>query len=281
MVALTLGAENKDKPVRLLAAVPHAHEPGPTAALVNLVSGIAEGKFLDGTPFPEDLRRASEKILITLLPDTNPQGKVRSEVRAWTGEIDNETFYKIVFGEAADGSRFGRYPEWRISAHHPRRVGIEYEALDGDDYVEPNTSLRSTHTRAIDALFSKYQFTHFLDLHQHEHPEVVLLPAEYDDLSSAERGKLDLWAKAIESEWKTLGIPYMEPSVPYRGEPRQQFFKDYWKGRTPGMLRLTPESRNNRHIHTDEPTSLAHQWHSSWAMVAGTVGHLGRLFQKL
>lgn len=276
VAALTMGSGGKEKTVRLLAAVPHAHEPGPTAALVNLVSGIAEGKFLDGTPFPVDLRRAAGNILITVLPDTNPQGKTRSEVRAWTGEISNDDFYKIVFGEAADGERFGRYPEWRISEHHPRRIGIEYEALDADDYVEPNTSLRSTHTRAIDELFSRYRYTHFLDLHQHEYPEVVLLPAEYDELTSVERLKLDEWAKAIESEWAHLGIPFLAPSIPYRGEPRQQFFKNYWKGRTPGMLRLTPEARNNRLIPSDDKTPVQHQWESSWAMVAGTVRHLGR-----
>jgi hypothetical protein len=271
---LTLGDDGRERPVRLLAAVPHAHEPAPTAALVNAAAELLTGRRTFGSGAGLDGERVLERCLITFLPDTNTQGRARSPRRAWDGELENEEFLHVAFGTAADGERFGRYPEWRFSEHQPRRIGIVYEEIEPGLWVEPNTSRRSTHTRALDELYSRYRYTHCLDMHQHEGDEAALLPAAYDDLPPDRRTATDAWAAAILAAWEAAGLRHKGTYVPYRGQPRQQFFRDYWAGRCPGMLRLTTETRNNRHVQTGERTPPERQLRSASLAFAVTVGHL-------
>lgn len=270
---LTLGDDGKRRSLRLLVGVPHAHEPAPTCAIVDFACGLLTGKRLDGLPAP---RRPEvlENILITLLPDTNSQGRARSPHRWFDGTIDNEEFYKVAFGEAADGQRFGRYPEWRFDEHRPKRVGIVYEEVEDGVWVESNTSRKSTHTKAIDELYARYRYTHYLDMHQHEGYEACLLPAEFDDLSRTDRETVQRWSNIIQTSWSLAGVKSKGSYVPYRGQPRQQFFRDYWAGRCANMLRLTAETRNNRHTDTNEPTSLDHQLLSSRTALEGTITYL-------
>lgn len=271
---LTLGDMGAEKAVRILVTVPHAHEPASTAAIVDLASQLVLGQRLDGAPPMIEAGRLLERCLLTLIPDTNSQGRSRSARRVWDGELKNDEFYKHAFGEAANGERFGRYPEWRWEEHKPRRTGIVYEEVEPGLWVESNTSRRSTHTRAIDELFARYRYTHFLDMHQHEGNEATLLPAEFDDLPAADRARIERWSDAVLTAWKEAGIEHKGRYVPYRGQPRQQFFKDYWRGRCPGMLRLTVESRNNRHTETDEPTTLERQLRSAEVSLHATLRHL-------
>jgi len=280
---VTLGSGGAERPVRLLAAVPHAHEPAPTAALVNLASVLLRGCFVDGSPVSADgplpisdglIRTLRQRFLLTLLPDTNSQGRLGSPRRTWDGELTNDEFLKVAFGEAADGARFGRYPEWSWSVHRARKAGVVYEQLDEEAWVEPNTSRRSTHTRAVDELYARYRYTHHLDMHQHEGDEATLYSADFDDLPPAELAEVEAWGAAIRSAWEAAGIRHKGGYVPYRGLPRQQFFREYWAGRCPGMLRLTTETRNNRHIPTDEPTPLERQFRSAWTALTATLGFL-------
>lgn len=276
---LTLGDDGPERPVRLLVAVPHGHEPAPTAASVNLAALLLTGALLNGSqpdsshPF-HALTPQPLNALVTFLPDTNSQGRTRSPRRVWDGDLDNEAFLKYAFGIAADGERFGRYPEWRFAEHHPRRVGLAYEELEPGLWVESNTDRRSTHSRAIDELFQRYGYTHYLDMHQHEGDEAALLPADFDDQPEARQEHLRAWATALLSAWEAAGIRHKGSYVPYRGLPRQQFFRDYWAGRCPGMFKLTSESRNNRHIPTDERTPLERQFRSACVALAATVGFL-------
>ncbi|MCX7826782.1 MAG: hypothetical protein N2689_14675, partial [Verrucomicrobiae bacterium] len=77
---ITIVAPNPaQKPFRLLVAVPHAHEPAPTAACVDFACQLLTGKHRDGSPATDVAAIGREKILsralITLLPDTNSQGR--------------------------------------------------------------------------------------------------------------------------------------------------------------------------------------------------------------
>jgi len=279
LMALTILPIRREPSVRLLVAVPHAHEPAPTAACVNAAAQLLFGAYLDGTPTALPLDRIREHVLVTFVPDSNPQGRARSPERCWDGTFaDNETFWKHAFGIAADGTRFGRYPEWSFSLHRPRRVGLVYERLDDDTYLEPNTSRRSSHARAIDALFDRFRYTHYLDMHQHEWDEATLLPADFDEKKSSERDALAQWAAAIVDAWKDAGSnPRPKPTIPYQGQPRQQFFRDFWRGRCPGMLSLSTEVRNNRYDPTGEPTPLTYQFRMASAALEATLKHLVRL----
>ncbi len=269
---LTLGRADPPPAFRLVAAVPHAHEPAQTAACVELARQLATGLRGDGAATALDRERILDHALITLLPDTNSQGRARATSRCWDGTLTNDEFLKVAFGEAADGQQFGRYREWRVSEHHPKRIGAEYEALDDDLYVEPNTDRRSTHCRALDDIQARYRCTHYLDLHQHEHDDMVLFPESYDELPADEQAHLAAWADAIEAGWAAVGIgPLGRRTVPYRGQPRQALFRDFWAGRGEGLRRLTVEVRNNRHHKTDQPTPMARQFRAAAAALEATV----------
>ena len=276
VLGLTVGSAALwvEAPFRLLVTVPHAHEPAPTAAIVDLAAQLLTRTHLDGRPsttVPRDLLLA--KCLITFLPDTNSQGRARSPERCWDGAgYDNDAFLKWAFGIATDGCRFGRYPEWRETEHEPERVGIVYEEIERGVYVEPNTSRRSTHSRAIDELFETYRYTHMLDMHQHEGDEAALLPADYEDAEPAVRGEIDAWAASMIDAWQAAGAsPRPRPAIPYTGQPRHELFLDFWRGRCPGMKRLVSEVRNNRHVKTETRTPMQHQFTMAAAALDATV----------
>jgi len=259
VLAITVG--NPDAETRLLVTVPHAHEPAGTVACVDAICQIFTGLHLDGTEADLPVDKIRQRLFVTFVPDSNPQGRSRSPESFWDGsKYDNDEFLKIAFGIAADGSRFGRYPEWRFSEHQPQRVGIIYEQIDDDLWVEPNTSRKSTHSKVLDELLSEDRYTHYLELHQHETDEAVLLPAWFDDLTKIERVKMLEWAQAILSAWQRKGFQVHEqPYIPYRGQERQKFFSNFWQGRWSGGNWLCVEVRNNRHAKTGELTSLERQ----------------------
>ncbi len=259
LLAVTVG--NTDAETRLLITVPHAHEPAGTAACVDTLCQIVTGFHLNGTKADLPIDKIRRNLLVTFLPDSNPQGRSRSPERAWDGsKYDNDEFLKIAFGIAADGSRFGRYPEWRFSEYQPQQIGIIYEQVGDDLWVEPNTSRKSTHSKVLDELLAEDRYTHYLELHQHETDEAVLLPAWFDDLEESEQAKLQKWAQGILSAWEAKGFQVHEqPYIPYRGQERQKFFRDFWRGRWDGGDWLCIEVRNNRHAKTGVPTPIEHQ----------------------
>jgi hypothetical protein len=269
--------EGNEKEVRLLVTVPHAHEPAGTAVCVDFACQLLTGHHLDGSESKLPISEILERALITLLPDTNSQGRAKSPVKCWDGtKFDNESFLKVAFGIASDGSRFGRYPEWRYSEHKPKSAGIIYEQIDDDTFVEPNTSKKSTHSFAIDVCFYAFHYTHYLELHQHEVDEAVLLPSNYDELSLSEKEELNKWSEAILEAWKEIGAtPTPQPFVPYAGQQRQQFLKAFWDGRdAKKMKRLSIEVRNNRHAKTGAPTPLEHLFKMALCALTVSVLHL-------
>ncbi len=270
---LALSVGNPAASVRLLITVPHAHEPAGTAVCVDAIHQVLFGTHLDGTPTDSPITDLKKRLFVTFVPDSNPQGRKRSPERVWDGtKYDNETFLKIAFGIATDGTRFGRYPEWRFSEHQPKQVGIIYEQIRDDLWVEPNTSRQSTHSKALDDLLTADRYTHYLELHQHETDEAVLLPAWFEELSAAEQGRTMEWANAVFEAWRQQGIPFQpSPYIPYRGQQRQQFFRCFWEGRRNGLLNLTVEVRNNRHAKTEIPTPLSHQFFAMHAAVTSTL----------
>jgi hypothetical protein len=109
-------------------------------------------------------------------------------------------------------------------------------------------------------------------MHQHESDEAALLPASYDDMPPEQKALTDEWAARLIEAWRAAGAnPSPKPVVPYRGNVRLQYFKAFWAGRCSGMMRLTSEVRNNRHIKTGALTPLAHQFRMAMAAIVTTV----------
>ncbi len=219
----------------LLAAVPHALEPAPTAAAVDLACQLVTGRHVDGSPADVPAGPGAVRLAVTLMPDANPQGRVRSPARCWDGrDCDNATFLRHAFGVAAGGGVFPRLPEWRWSEHSPRRAGLEFEQVDGDLWVEPNTSRRSTYSRGLDDLW-ELRPTHVVDMHQHQSAEAVLLPEDFDDRPPEGRAAIAAWGDAVLRAWREAGgAPQARPHLPYRGQPRQGQVRAFWGGRYGG-----------------------------------------------
>src|SRR5687768_12566601 len=58
---LTLGDDGRERPIRLLIAVPHANEPAPTTAIVDLAAQLITAKHLDGSSSDMDTARILER----------------------------------------------------------------------------------------------------------------------------------------------------------------------------------------------------------------------------
>jgi hypothetical protein len=273
LLALSLGASPPEScAARLFIAVPHAHEPAGTAACVDVASELLTGAHLNGDP--SDLPRTEilERLHVTLVPDANPQGRARSPERVWDGTHDNDHSLAVAFGVAADGERFGRYPRWRFSEHRPRQVGIIYERIAEDVWVEPNTDTASGHCRLMDRLYDRYAFTHYLSLHQHEYTEAVILPSGYAGLSPQRQEELGRWSDAVLAGWRSVGAaPRDEPRLPYPGQLREKQFEEFWAGRCPAMLKLTAEVQNNRHMQTGGALDAVEQQRRSRAALVATL----------
>jgi hypothetical protein len=273
VISLTIGAgacldleELRRRPFRLLVTVPHAHEPASTAAAVNMASQLLKGTYLDGTPTELPTKEILQNSVITLAPDTNSQGRARSPYRYWDGRVDLDTLRKHMRGLDRHGGLFGRYPEWRFSEHKPQQVGIVYEQIDEDLFVEPNTSIRSTHTRLVDELFAVYGYTHMLEMHQHAAKQTILLPPDFGYLTAEDQKRTNDWGLSIIKAWSDAGDqPNPVPHVPYLGQERHQFLLHYWEGRCPGMLHICTEVLNNISL---QGTKVTIEWQLKMALLA-------------
>ena len=252
---------------RLLAVSPCAHEPAPTAAMVDIASQLLTRRHLDQSQslIPKDM--VLRRSLITLLPDANPQGTARSPESCWDGSAyDNDALQEWAYGVDADGNRFGRVPEWRPSERKPRKIGIAYEQTDEDLYVEPNASRRSTYSKALDALIQEYRYTHLLEMRQCERPEAVAV----SPLSSDREAALD-WARRLTDAWERVGLHPQKEPIERMDEARRRELEAFWEGRGGGMAQIACFIPNNRIAETDEPARMSRQFRAAHAALEATL----------
>ncbi len=268
-LGLTLSAapDPLERPFRLLVAAPFAHAPAPTAAMVDAASQLLTRRHLDQSIslIPKDM--VLSRSLITLLPDMNPQGRQRSPESCWDGSAyDNDAFRKWAWGIDENGSLFGRSPEWRASERSPQRIGIVYEQVKEDLYVEPAVSRRSTFSKALDELMARYRYTHMLEMRQWECCEAVQLFPRPSD----EEAALD-WASRLVDAWERVGLhPRREP-IPHVDEARRRLLDSFWEDRGEGMTRVACYIQNNRHADTDEPARMSAQFRGAHAALEASL----------
>jgi hypothetical protein len=220
---------------KVLCFKPHAHEPAPIAAQMNVLCQLLAGRTLDGTPthLPRDQWLA--EALICFLPDANPAGTAAAPVDAWDGsQYTNEEFWAWMRGVDPDtGLMWKRVDLWDDTreAKLPRRYGIVYEQVSAHEYVEPNRHLRSTLMQWLHELRGRCHWDRMLDLHQTEFVgstsnAMVILPTLYDEQPEALRQTGWSWAEAMVAAWgDTPGgrpIPEFTP-LSYTGAERQYF----------------------------------------------------------
>lgn len=235
---------------------PHAHEPAPIAAAMNIISQLVTGAELDGTP----TKLAREAILgstvLCFLPDAHPTGTAQAPVEAWDGtQYTNEEFWAWMRGiDPETGKMWKRVDLWddRVEDPLPLRYGIVYEQISDHEYAEPNRSHESTLFKWIFELRSRRQWQRMCALHQTEfvgsvENAMVILPVLYDDQPEEIREIERRWSERIVQAWAVMpdGKPQMEPlPLQYTGEQRQ-YFVERWGDIQMETEIVTSEMRNN------------------------------------
>jgi len=236
---------------------PHAHEPAPIAAQMNVISQLLTGKTLDGQPSEFDAERVLTQCVLVFMPDANPDGTARAPVEAWDGtQYTNEEFGAWMRGvDPATGRMWKRVDLWDDTKEDPlpTRYGLVYERISEHEYVEPNRHHRSSLFQWLfELLHRRARWDQFLDLHQTEFEHdpancMVILPCVFDELPAEIREYSRRWAEEIVQAWAEVegGCPKREIApLGYTGEQRQ-YFVDRWGDLYRQTHIITTEIQNN------------------------------------
>lgn len=248
-----------DRP-KLLSVVPHAHEPGGTAASMEFLSQLITGRSLADEPGPIARDRYLAEAEVTVIPAGNPDGLARSPLPAWDGSVvDNEEFWRVMKGLGPDGSsQLVWLPELDAVAAEAKTVGIVYEQTGPTTYVEPNRSLAGALWRLVDRLSDARTYRQFLNLHQGmeawtdkdtwlEYPTDDWLPAAAQEYSLGwSEAVLDaLEAAGANPERKTGHYETYRQAAGWSEQGRRLPWIIDWLTLKSGTSELTVEVQNN------------------------------------
>ncbi len=236
---------------------PHAHEPAPIAAQMNVISQLLTGRTLDGQPSEFDNERVLRECQLVFMPDANPDGTARAPVEAWDGsKYSNDEFWCWMRGEDPEtGEMWKRVDIFddREEENLPERIGIVYEQIDEHHWVEPNRHHSSTLFRWIFELLDRHEhWDQALSLHQTEfvnspHNAMMILPCLFDEQPPEIQRYEREWAEEIVAAWSELeGAHPCEEVRPlgYTGQQRQ-YFVERWGDLYHRLHIITSEIQNN------------------------------------
>jgi len=235
---------------------PHAHEPAPIAAQVNVINMLLAGESIDGRPTEFDNERVLRDSLLTFLVDANPDGTARAPVEAWDGsEYTNEEFWAWMRGVDPDtGKMWKRVDLWDDTKEEklPTRYGVVYEQISEHEYVEPNRHHRSSLFRWIFKLWERHDWDRMFSLHQCEFVNrdenaMIILPCLYDEQPQPLQEAEIAWARKVVAAWGEIdgGRPIQEiKPLGYTGIQRQ-YFVERWGQFYNKCATITSEIQNN------------------------------------
>ncbi len=250
--AVTVG--NPSGP-RILFYKPHAHEPAPCAAMMNVLAKLLDGRGLDGEPAPMQAEQVLDALSLTFIPDANPAGTERAPVKWWDGtQYTNEEFWVWMRGrDRLTGKMWERYDKWdaRTVENPPETVGIVYEQISEYEYVEPNRHHDSSLFKLIFRLVGERGFALMAGLHQTEFvgsmaDSMAILPIDFDQQPEGVRqAELAAGHRMLEW-WKRWGGRPLQEIKPlgYSGQ-QAEYFRRAWGEPFGATPRITSEVRNN------------------------------------
>jgi len=235
-------------------AQPHAHEPGATAGMIDVIEQLATRKDLAGEPTSLDIEEVLAKTVLTFNPIGNPQGREKAPVLYWDGsKYTNEEFWCWMRGEDRDhpGKMWKRLDLWDVREEKaPEPVGIVYEQIDEFRYGEPNRSHLSSYFRLFFEMDAQYHYECWLDLHQTEFVNsefncMIVLPLA--GLAEGEILEVDTaWGQTIVDAWKEAGYhPRPEPTTLGYTGVQASYFRENWGQLHKRMNIVTTEVKNN------------------------------------
>lgn len=255
--ALTLtdpAAPLKDKRAHYFAQ-PHAHEPGATAGMMDVLEQLVTGRDLAGRPTPLDVGKVLGRTVLTFNPIGNPRGREAAPVLFWDGsKYTNDQFWCWMRGEDPEnpGKMWHRFDLWDVREHpnHPKPVGIVYEPIDEHRWVEPNRSHLSSYSKLFFKMDAEFHYDRWLDLHQTEFVRsdrncMVLLP-----IRGLATGKIleedQAWGQVICDAWKAAGYrPVAEPRPLGYSGVQAEYFRKAWGDVHKRMRKISTEVKNN------------------------------------
>ncbi|MDF2725234.1 MAG: Zinc carboxypeptidase [Paenibacillus sp.] len=253
--ALTLSnwsVPDTDK-VAVYVSQPHAHEPGASAGIIDVIEQLVSGKHMTGQATSLDVEQILAKTIITFNPIGNPSGAERAVYDYYDGStITNDQFWCIMRGEHPDEPgkmwhRFDVFDTREVKAPDP--IGVVYEPVDQFRYVEPNRSQLSSFFRLFRRMNDQYDYRYWLDLHQTEFVNsptqcCILLPLNGSptEAIAAENGA---WADEVTQAWAEAGYNVIPPkALPYTGV-QADYFRQNWTHVDQKMHRINTEVKNN------------------------------------
>lgn len=255
--ALTVRAAKPGQAAKpaLLFHKPHAHEPAPCAAIMNVLAKLLDGSGLDGSPPPLPPEAILDAATLTFLPDANPGGTERAPVLWWDGtQYTNEEFWVWMRGlHPQTGRMWERFDKWDMREVDPRpaTIGIVYEQVSEHEWVEPNRHHDSSLFKLIFRLSAQYDYRLFVSLHQTEfagqlHDCMAILPITYDDQPDFIREREMEVASNVVRWWREWGgnpVPDIKP-LGYRGT-QADYLRAAWSSLYARIPAVTSEVRNN------------------------------------
>jgi len=236
-------------------AQPHAHEPGATAGMMDVIEQLVTGRDLAGRKTALDVGKVLSKTVLTFNPIGNPRGREAAPVDVWDGvKYTNDQFWCWMRGEdpANPGKMWLRLGLWDVREHtnHPDPIGIVYEPVDKHRWVEPNRSHLSSYFRLFFKMDAEFHYQRWLDLHQMEFVRsdrncMVLLPIR--GLASGAILEEDTaWGHVVCNAWKVDGYrPIPEPRPLGYSGVQAEYFRKNWGALHKRMNILSTEVKNN------------------------------------
>ncbi|MCD6352353.1 MAG: hypothetical protein J7M26_09565 [Armatimonadetes bacterium] len=254
--ALTLASAGDDRSrPALFFHKPHAHEPAPCAAMMNVLAKLLFGRGLDGEPPPIDPAAVLDSLVLTFVPDANPGGTERAPVQWWDGtQYTNEEFWAWMRGlDPRTGKMWERYDKWddRTVEPKPARLGIVYEQVSEHEYVEPNRHHDSSLFRLLFRLLDRHNYAMIMGLHQTEfvgtvYDGMVILPILFDEQPQALKDRELEVGRNVVAWWQRFGGRPMQQIEPlgYSGA-QAEYFRRAWGDLYQRCASITSEVRNN------------------------------------
>jgi len=237
---------------KLLFSQPHTHEPAATAAMMNVLAQLLDGRHLDGRPSDLPRQAILDRALLTFIPDGNPDGRARAPEDWWDGtKYPNDEFGKFMFGRKADGGRFQRVDRWSNREFQPAFIGIAYEQINDHEYVEPNRDRESSFFQLVLRNSARYGYGYHLDLHQTEFEKSkynaqMILPCLQNELPPELRDRNQRLAEAIVEAWGEAGAEPMPKVAPLAyGEDQLRYFRRCWGDIYRARCQVSTEVQNN------------------------------------
>ncbi len=190
----------------------HTMEYGACAGIMNFACMLLTGRDLLNRGVPFDAQEFRKQLIVTLIPDSNPQGKLRLPFAFTDGsQLDNtdgDTLHRIYYG-VCQGKLFRRCPAWRMSEEHVELTGAIYEKISADDFVIPDMDLRSTVLRMLDGLGYQYHYQLVGHMHQAEFLDIeenCYCATSIEPWISPPMQELQIeWANRVIDSWRKAG----------------------------------------------------------------------------